>query len=259
MLDMQIFGMALRLTKEEREDCRKVSRPAWDHVMLSNDYFSWQREYDVLLQDESSHFMVNAVWIIMQEQSTTVEIAKELCLNRIRSTSEEYRRMKREYETTRQPSLDVRRLLAVLEATIAGNFVWSIDCPRYNFSGTISRREQSQDDDLKLRSVFKNGKGLTNGNSINRFSESTSTYSGHNCKDYSVSRQNQSLDDPDVFSSDPPSPARFKELPKILPNVMATNGHLEENLNEKEKDILLAGNLPRLGDEVRQSRSSSRL
>lgn len=60
---------------------------------------------------KAQHFMVNAVWILMQEQSMTVEIAKELCLDRIRSTSEEYRRMKREYETTHQPSLDVRRLL----------------------------------------------------------------------------------------------------------------------------------------------------
>lgn len=87
---------------------------------------------------------------------------------------------------------------------------------------------------------------------MNRFSESSSTYSGDSCKDYSVSRQNESLDNPDVFSSYPPSPAHLKELPKILPNRIATL--LEEDLHEREKDILLAGNWPRLGDEIGQTR-----
>lgn len=140
MFGVTTFAMALRLTKEELEVCREIVRPAWNSVILANDFFSWQKEYDALPQDDNSPFMVNGVWILMQEHSTTIDIAKELCLDRIRSCSKEYRCLKTEYETTHQVSLDMRRLLLMMEAFIAGNLVWSLECPRYNFSGTISRR-----------------------------------------------------------------------------------------------------------------------
>lgn len=38
-----------------------------------------------------------------------------------------------------------------------------------------------------------------------------------------------------------------------LRKAMTTNDHLVADQNVREKDILLAGNLPRLGDEVCQS------
>lgn len=244
-----IFAMALRLTKEEMEVYREIARPAWNSVVLTNDLFSWQKEYDALPQDDKSPLMVNGIWVLMQEHSTTIDIAKELCLDRIRSYSKEYRYLKTEYETTHQPSLDVRRLLSILEAFIAGNFVWSLECPRYNFSGTISRREQSQDD-VKPPSVLTNGNtptdgsGFMDGGNITRVSKPTSTYSDDNCEDDRIERQSRGSGEFDVFSSSAPSLAHSKESSMNLRKAITTNDHSVADQNVREKDILLAGNLP---------------
>lgn len=127
------FAMAITIHENEQSLVTHIGRSAYITLGLANDFFSWEKEYDDFEKTEASGSIPNAIWILMQEHSVTVAEAKELCKDRIRSSCQDYLRVKHEFESTRQLSVDLRKYLTALELSISANVVWSQYSARYNF------------------------------------------------------------------------------------------------------------------------------
>ena len=128
-----MYGMALTISKEEHELIFPITAPAYANLALANDFFSWKKEY-AEFKEEGKTYMVNAVWILMQEHSVSEEDAKSLLKRRATSCCEEYLRLKAEFENSKYIRPDLRKYLDALELAIPGNIAWNNYCPRYEFS-----------------------------------------------------------------------------------------------------------------------------
>ena len=142
--------MALTISEDEISLIRPIAAPAYASIALANDFFSWQKEYDDFKQQSTSSYMVNAVWILMQEHSVTVEKAKQMLQTKAAEYCKEYLLLKAEFQSS-VISSDAGRYLSALELFISGNVGWSQYCPRYSFSKTFASSETGVADGLSIK------------------------------------------------------------------------------------------------------------
>ena len=153
------FGMAITIPEEEMELCRRLSRHAWIVAGLQNDLFSWEKEYETSVENGQSH-VINAIWVLMQEHSITVDEAKKLCRVKIEEHVAHYVRDAKEAQKNPNYSAELRRYLEALHYSISGNGVWSLYCPRYNPEVAFNERQLSR---------MKVGIGKASANLHNRY------------------------------------------------------------------------------------------
>ena len=137
---MVTFGMAITIPEEEVDLCRRLMRPAWIVAGLTNDLFSWQKEYEASRKNGHPH-VVNAIWVLMQEHAITVEEAKAICKAKIKEHVAEYIQVVKDAQRNENLSVDLRRYLEATQYSLSGNVVWSLLCPRYH--PEISNNNQS--------------------------------------------------------------------------------------------------------------------
>lgn len=123
--------MGISIPEEEMNLCRRLMRPAWIAAGLTNDYYSWEKEYQASLENGQTH-VVNAIWVLMREHSLTVDQAKDLCSQKIKENVAEYLLIVEENRNNEDISLDLRRYIECMQYTLSGNVVWSKLCPRYH-------------------------------------------------------------------------------------------------------------------------------
>lgn len=132
--------MALTISEQEMDLCRQLMRPGWIAAGLTNDLFSWKKEYDAARQ-AGQQDVVNAIWVLMREHSITAEEAKQMCRKIIKESTAEYLRIEEENRNNMNLSLDLRKYLESMKYTLSGNVVWSLLCPRYNPEATFNARQ----------------------------------------------------------------------------------------------------------------------
>ena len=125
------FGMALTIPEEESELCAQLMRPAWIAAGLTNDLFSWEKEYQAAMRNGQPD-VVNAVWVLMGEHSITGDQAKELCRQKIKVAVADYLQIVEENCNNTNISLDLRKYIVAMQYTLSGNVIWSLQCPRYH-------------------------------------------------------------------------------------------------------------------------------
>ena len=123
--------MALTIPEHEKDLCSRLSEPAFVAFSLTNDLFSWEKERDAAKREGVSN-VINAIWVIMGEQSMTELEAKAECREKIKEYVAESVRVVAETRGNLNISLDVRIYIEALLYMISGNLVWSIYCPRYH-------------------------------------------------------------------------------------------------------------------------------
>lgn len=123
--------MAITIPEEEMDLCRRLMRPAWIVAGLTNDLFSWQKEYEASIRNGQSH-VVNAIWVLTREHSITVDEAKYLCRQKIKEHIADYVRVVKENRDNMDLSLDLRKYIDCMQYSLSGNVVWSRLCPRYH-------------------------------------------------------------------------------------------------------------------------------
>jgi hypothetical protein len=84
-----IFGLALTIFDGEMALVREVARHAYTTLIFSNDYFSWQKEYNDYRRDPSGS-MANAIWIIMNQYSVDVDEAESMCIEKIKASCQTF-------------------------------------------------------------------------------------------------------------------------------------------------------------------------
>ncbi|KAI0160238.1 geranylgeranyl pyrophosphate synthase [Xylariaceae sp. FL1272] len=125
------FGCAITIPDEEADETRELLTSALIAASLGNDLYSYEKEYEDTMRAGLPD-VVNAIWVIMGEHKCTEAEAKEICKERIRVENAKY--VKVVEETRKRTDLcdDVKRYIEVMQYSLSGNLVWSIQCPRYN-------------------------------------------------------------------------------------------------------------------------------
>ena len=126
------FGMALKLSEEDIEFVKDVFEPAEITLMLTNDHYSWEREYEVSKKMGAAR-LVNAVAVLMKEKSLSVDEAKEMVKALIISNEGEYvRRRTQFYENNPLLPSRLKKWIEVAGLIVSGNNFWCVNCPRHN-------------------------------------------------------------------------------------------------------------------------------
>ena len=104
--------------------------PTWIAASLTNDLFSFQKEYNDAKRI-GQPYVVNAVWVLMQEKRVPEEEAKLECRKRIK---EEIKKAIKNAELVKEMGVseDLKKYLELLLYSLSGNVVWSLQCPRYH-------------------------------------------------------------------------------------------------------------------------------
>lgn len=219
--------MELTITEEERKLIMPITAPAFVSLALTNDFFSWQKEYDQFKREAKAPYMVNAIWILMQEHSIDIERAKQMLKDKIAGYCQEYLRLTTEFRSSKVVSLDVQRYLSALELSIAGNVGWSQFTPRYNFATDSPKKAvNGLQNGLHSRKNGANGQYSAVESHVNEDEQSQtgllsppiSSVCGK-CRDQMMTGPEDQVQE---FSSFPPSevdPGEKDMVPKILSKV----------------------------------------
>ena len=132
------FGMALTIPDNEMELCKQLTRPAFAAISLTNDLYSWEKEYKEAQRNGLPH-VVNAIWVLTNELSVSDSKAKEICRVKIKQYVSEYRNILREVGCNETISTDLKRYVEALQYSISGHLVWSIYCPRLGYQTSRER------------------------------------------------------------------------------------------------------------------------
>ncbi|KAG4430926.1 hypothetical protein IFR05_013584 [Cadophora sp. M221] len=126
------FGMGIVLTNEELQSVRHIFVPAESALVMTNDYWSWDREY-FLSKRPNAAKMVNSIDLFMRIEGLTVAQAREKVRKSIVAREQEYLALKaRFYERHPQISSTLKRYVEVCGVIVAGNHYWCANCPRHN-------------------------------------------------------------------------------------------------------------------------------
>ena len=125
------FAMALTIPDEEMDLCKRLGQPAWAALALTNDLYSWEKERDAAKKIGAT-YVINAIWVLMEEHSITESQAQDLCRQKIKEYVAEAVRIFEETKQNSDISLHLRTYTEAILYSISGNLVWSIYCPRYH-------------------------------------------------------------------------------------------------------------------------------
>lgn len=129
---MLIYTADVNLNDNERSSLDPVILPLLKAMVLTNDYYSWEKEYDEYNRTNGSMPMVNAIWLLKHLREMEDSKARELLRDRILEDEMQYCRLRDEYLQAENPSPDIRRFLGLIELAAAGNRFWHATSKRYN-------------------------------------------------------------------------------------------------------------------------------
>lgn len=127
--------MALTIPAAELDSCMALARPAYAAISLTNDLYSWPKEY-ADAQKAGQDYVFNAIWVIMRERNCSEQQAINICKDEIKRHFTDYERILDSPQALAL-SHDTRVYLQAVKLSHVGNLVWSIYCPRYHRGGYV--------------------------------------------------------------------------------------------------------------------------
>ncbi|KAK2767552.1 hypothetical protein FQN54_003710 [Arachnomyces sp. PD_36] len=125
------FGCGLTIPDEEEAISKELMTPALIAASLTNDLFSYEKEYEDAMKAGHPD-VVNAIWVMMGEHGISTEEAKLLCRKLIKEEIKKFVRTVEEVKVRTDISADLRKYVEVMQYSLSGNVVWSLQCPRYH-------------------------------------------------------------------------------------------------------------------------------
>lgn len=126
-----LFGTATTLTPEEEAVLKEVTHPAAAAIALTNDCWSFDKEYSECVAAGRADKMLNAVGLCMKWHDIDVEEAKRMVKDIIYGYEAEHLRMVDAFRC-KTSSAKLNRILDAYTYMISGAVLWSINCPRYH-------------------------------------------------------------------------------------------------------------------------------
>jgi hypothetical protein len=108
---------------------------------LTNDLYSYNKELQSA-QKAGLTGVTNSLWYLMIEHRITLDEAKSRCRDRIQKEVATYVQTVEMVKQRSDLSSDTKRYLELMQYSVSGNVVWSIQCPRYNDGARYNERQQ---------------------------------------------------------------------------------------------------------------------
>ena len=249
------FGCGLTIPDEEADICRQLMTPTWVAASLTNDLFSFQKEYNDA-QKIGQPYVVNAVWVLMQEKGVSEWEAKLECRRRIK---EEVRKAIRNAELVKEMNVseDLKNYLELLLYSLSGNVVWSLQCPRYHrnipYNGLQLQRAKHGIAKFAARWPPADQNGLK----ATEIADETGLNDVNHSQDVGSPITSPKLNgcriDGDYTNGHSPL------TPSGVSDSMSENDFTKENGVPDPDDLIFKTQLPQLSDQVSICRSSSSL
>ncbi|KAK7743724.1 hypothetical protein SLS62_010455 [Diatrype stigma] len=125
------FGCAITIPEEEMDMCAKLVLPAVVAASLTNDLFSYEKEYEAA-RAAGLPDVVNALWVIMGEHNISLQEATAMARLRIKDEVAKYAHTVKETMPRNDISRDTKRYIELMQYSVSGNVIWSLQCPRYH-------------------------------------------------------------------------------------------------------------------------------
>ncbi|KAJ4424523.1 hypothetical protein N0V82_000847 [Gnomoniopsis sp. IMI 355080] len=137
---MVTFGMGISIPKEEVALAHELANVAYLNLGLTNDLYSYQKEYETAMA-MGQDYVVNIIWVLMEEHGISEEKAKETCREKIKQTIVDFRDIVRHTNARGDVSNETKRYIEAMLYSLSGNLVWSIECPRYHSWASYNERQ----------------------------------------------------------------------------------------------------------------------
>ncbi|KAH8728004.1 fusicoccadiene synthase [Phaeosphaeriaceae sp. PMI808] len=135
------FGCALTIPDDELDLCSQLVQPAVIAASLTNDVYSYEKEVEAARKAGKDH-VTNGLWVLMIEHGISLEEAKVRCRDRIKKEVAEYVQVVERVRIRDGLSSDAKKYVELMQYSVSGNVVWSIQCPRYHKGETYNERQQ---------------------------------------------------------------------------------------------------------------------
>lgn len=176
---MVTFGMGISVPEEELDLCHELANVAYLNLGLTNDLYSWQKEYDTAVA-MGQDYVVNIISVLMEEHNISEEEAKAICKEKIKVTIVDFRKIVKDTKERSDVSIETKRYLEAMLYSLSGNLVWSLECPRYHTWASYNERQldwMKNGIPAKYKNP-KNGATTTNGTKTNGTTTNGTTTNG---------------------------------------------------------------------------------
>ena len=126
--------MGVVIPEEEKEAVRHIVEPILTNVIMINDYYSFEREYEEYIINGKKHDMRNSVWFLMQHEGLEERQAKQRVLEEALELERNYTIARRAYEES-HPDM-AQRIARYLDAAMflaTGAWYWATFSSRYRY------------------------------------------------------------------------------------------------------------------------------
>jgi hypothetical protein len=121
--------------------CAELVLPAVIAASLTNDLYSYEKEAEAARRAGNDH-ITNALWVLMVEHDISLEEARERAKGRIKEEVAKYVQVVADVNSRHDLSSDARKYIELMQYSVSGNVVWSIQCPRYHKGATYNERQR---------------------------------------------------------------------------------------------------------------------
>ncbi|KAF7956841.1 hypothetical protein EAE96_004167 [Botrytis aclada] len=130
--EMLLYTTEMNLNNDEISSLEPVILPILQAMMLTNDYYSWDKEYEQYNRNNGSMPMVNAVWLLKHLHDVDNTKAREFLREKILDFELQYCNIRDEYLRKQNPRPEMTQFFGLLELAAAGSRFWHATSRRYN-------------------------------------------------------------------------------------------------------------------------------
>ena len=125
-----IYAMGLSISEADEASIKNIRETACLSMQYVNDYFSYEKEFELSQKMQAPERIFNAVAVLMRVDSITASAAKERVKAMAIDHEKEFALQKElYYRQNSNISLDLRKLIEAWETSMAGiNYWYVMDC-----------------------------------------------------------------------------------------------------------------------------------
>ena len=159
--------MGVVILEAEKEAVSHIVEPILTSVIMINDYYSFEREYEEYIINGKKHGMRNSVWFLMQHEGLKERQAKQRVLEEALESERNYTIARKAYEEV-HPDM-APRIARYLDAAMflaSGAWYWTTFCSRYRYIYRPEKVPGPEPVDILLDAEVQGPKYICNGSSV---------------------------------------------------------------------------------------------
>lgn len=127
-----LYTADVTLSNFEESSLDQITLPLMKAMALTNDYYSWDKEYDQYTRTNGAMPIVNAVRLLKRLHDVDNTKARDLLRDQILEYEMQYCKLRDEYLRMENPGANAIRYLGLAELGVAGSRFWHATSKRYD-------------------------------------------------------------------------------------------------------------------------------